>query len=345
MKVLHFIIIFLTLTSYIYSDHGPSNIGSQNNQTILTEKNHLLIQHITTYFEFETISKTHLKEMVIDENKPFSHIDQLKSQSLHKLYLSYGILSWFSLSTSTGYYQASDLREGLLDKNQDYFLIESGTIHGFSDLAFTSSFHIYNYNNLDFISSLSISIPTGTTIDNEKKVSLNSLNNPNFHIIGGGSAGTSEASEQVFIPDPSLQPSTNSYSYSISLGASYLNFYYFTITYTYYQKDKDQYKIGDLLNINQSFLIDIRQYKDWLFNMQFEITMQHQWQNSILTEKIQNSGGNQAFISTLLQIKNNDFSAFFGPIFPILNRLNTPQVQKKIGFKFGLSYLLHFTSH
>ncbi|MBX3721067.1 MAG: hypothetical protein KF713_04445 [Turneriella sp.] len=354
-KILSVLLLFPLLTSLVYADHGPGTTGATGSVIMpdTIERHHFalsLMQSFTSYAEYPDVA---LSDATQKMKTAGSHIDTLSLGSISNMTLGYGILSWLDASATIGWYYGRRLREGVLDSNTAYKLIDAGNVAGLTDLWLNGKAKFYSGGGWNLAALGGVKLPTGNMAGASESVALNSLPaaqvtggnipQPNFHVVAGA-GGTDQ-----FSLDPSATPGSGSVDFMAGLAASKQFADVFTLTASgsyIYRGYYKTYKVGDRIDggVALSFrAFDVDRTKLFTFT---ELTARYMMKSRDHEETIVNSGGLIAFWAIGMRLSlPHELGCFVSKEFPVLQMLNEPQQKLDGRFNFGVNWAFSLYSH
>lgn len=350
--------LLLISTFSINADHGPGTTGATGSVTSpeTVERHHFALglqQAFTQYADYPDVA---ISDATQKMKSAGSHIDTLGMASLSNLTLGYGILDWLDASATMGWYYSRRLREGILDSNTAYKLIDAGNIAGQTDLWLNTKAKILTNENWVLSMLAGFKLPTGNLTGADQPVKLSSLPSaqitpnlrgvpdPNFHIVSGSGTGG-----DLFVLDPSATAGSGSYDFMGGVAASRRFADAFTVTMSgsyIYRGYYKTYKIGD--RIDGGLALSFRAYdaagiRLFMFT---ELTSRFLLRAKDNGKDVQNSGGFYAFWNAGFRMNlPYELGIFISKEFPVLQILNEPQQKVDGRFNFGVSWNFSLYGH
>lgn len=361
-KILSSFLFPLVATQPYFADHGPGTTGATGSviQPDTIEQHHFALslqQTLTQYTEYPDVA---ISDATQKMKAAGSHIDTLGMGSLSNATLGYGILSWLDISATMGYYYSRRLREGILDSNTAYKLIDAGDIAGQTDLWLNTKAKLVSSPTWSFSVLAGAKLPTGNLSGASQSVALSSLpaasiagdtsgvpavafRPPEYHVVSGGTGG------DQFALDPSATPGSGSYDLQGGLAASRLFADAFTLTMSgsyIYRGYYKTYKNGD--RIDGGLALSFRAYDAGGFRlfMFTELTSRYIFRAKDNSKEVSNSGGLYAFWNAGFRLNlPYELGLFVSKEFPVLQLINEPQQKIEGRFNFGVSWNFSLYSH
>ena len=349
------IILFCSFSLPVAADHGPGTTGATGSVIMpdTIERHHFalsLTQSFTSYAEYPDVA---ISDATQKMKTAGSHIDTLSLGSISNATLGYGILSWLDASATIGWYYGHRLREGVLDSNTAYKLIDAGNVAGLTDLWLNGKAKFFSGGGWTLAALGGVKLPTGNLSGASESVSLNSLPaarvsggdfpQPSFHVVAGA-GGTDQ-----FSLDPSATPGSGSVDFMAGLAASKQFADVFTLTTSgsyIYRGYYKTYKVGDRIDggVALSFrAFDAGGTKLFTFT---ELTGRYMMKSRDHDESIVNSGGLISFWSIGMRLNlPYELGCFISKEFPVLQMLNEPQQKLEGRFNFGVNWVFSLYSH
>lgn len=341
----------------IFADHGPGTTGASGSVILpdTVEHHHFSLGVTQSFVQYSEYPDVAISDATQKMKTGGSHIDTLGVASLSNVTLGYGILSWLDASTTIGWYFGQRLREGILDSNTAYKLIDAGDVAGLTDMWINGKANFLNRSGWSVSAVGGVKLPTGNMAGASESVKLNSLPaaqvsagpngipGPTFHVVSGGTGG------DQFALDPSATPGSGSIDFMAGLSASrqFGNVFTVSSSATYiYRGYYKTYKIGDRIDGGFALsykALDADGYRFFAFT---EMTARYMMKSKDHEETIINSGGFMGFWAVGMRLSlPHEISCFVSKEFPVIQILNEPQQKLDGRLNFGVSWNFSLYPH
>ena len=348
-----FFIFYFILTVKILPDHGPATSvsGTSVQGAAMTNLHHLDIGINSILTEFNQVSNQRIEELTKRLGNVFSHYEAIEFTTLSNLTLSYGISERFSASASMGYFSSKGIREGLLDSNLTYYLIDVGDVGGLSDTWLNLRFLLIKDDGSLTLSG-GVKLPTGKSSSSFTAIPLSSLSTgtklmgPGIgsHVTDAQGDGDDIISTPAFALEPAMLPGSGSYdfsgglAYTRSMGKSV--FFSSSLNATI-RTTANNFRVGHLFEWGFSIRNQLNEGKVIWFAY-IDITLSYMVRSLDRGEAILNSGGFWAYFSPAIGMQFNQKTfARLQYHLPSIQLLNGEQVFVDHKVSLQAAYTLH----
>lgn len=340
-----------------FADHGPGTTGASGSVVLpdTVEHHHFSLGVTQSFVQYSEYPDVAISDATQKMKTGGSHIDTLGVASLSNITLGYGILSWLDASTTIGWYFGQRLREGILDSNTAYKLIDAGDVAGLTDVWINAKANFLKRGAWSVSAVGGVKLPTGNMAGASESVKLNSLPaaqmsagpngipGPTYHVVSGAAGG------DQFALDPSATPGSGSVDFMAGLSASRQFGGVFTVsssaTYIYRGYYKT-YKIGDRIDGGFALSYKALDADGFRFFAFTEITGRYMMKSKDHEETIINSGGLLGFWAVGMRLSlPYEISCFVSKEFPVIQILNEPQQKLDGRLNFGVSWNFSLYPH
>lgn len=356
MSKLHYTILAAAFTvAPLFADHGPGTTGASGSVIMpdTIERHHFSLGVTQSFVQYAEYPDVAISDATQKMKVAGSHIDTLGVASLSNVTLGYGILSWLDVSATIGWYYSRGLREGILDSNTAYKLIDAGDVAGLTDVWINSKANILKRGAWSVSALGGIKLPTGNMAGSSETVPLNSLPaaqingvtipGPRMHVVSGQTGG------DQFSLDPSATPGSGSFDFMAGLAASrqFAGVFTASSSATYiYRGYYKTYKIGDRIDGGLALSYKAFDGEGVRFFTFTEITARYMMKSKDHDQTIVNSGGLLAFWAVGMRLSlPYEIGCFVSKEFPVAQILNEPQQKLDGRLNFGVSWNFSLYSH